>query len=177
MKKRRNLIISLLLIAALALGIGYAGVSDDLFINATANVDPDRASAELSADVQFTGTPTYNDYCFAGIDGTDTTGDTAFLTIGGSTRYELLTPSQSAEATYEIINNYDGAVKVTLVTDLGEDFDTYYTVELDCTAAANIAPGETGTVTVKVTPKATFTEAFDADHTFSIELVAELIGG
>ena len=48
MKKRRTLVISLLLIAALALGIGYAGVSTQLVISPTA------ASEVQAIDVGFT---------------------------------------------------------------------------------------------------------------------------
>jgi hypothetical protein len=48
MKKRRTLVISLLLIAALALGIGYAGVSTTLKITGTAS------SAQQAIDVVFT---------------------------------------------------------------------------------------------------------------------------
>ena len=40
MKKRRTIIISLLLVAALALGIGYASHTSDITISGTANMDP-----------------------------------------------------------------------------------------------------------------------------------------
>ena len=40
MKKRRTLIISLLLVAAICLGIGYASHTSDITISGTANMDP-----------------------------------------------------------------------------------------------------------------------------------------
>ena len=40
MKKRRTLIISLLLVAALALGVGYATITRDLSVQGTAKSTP-----------------------------------------------------------------------------------------------------------------------------------------
>ena len=57
MKKRRTLIITLLLLAALALGIGYAAYTDELTATGTANVKTDGAKAAFDADVYFD--PTY----------------------------------------------------------------------------------------------------------------------
>ena len=47
MKKRRTLIISLLLIAALALGIGYAGYTIDLDIDGSAAVTTDPTDLQI----------------------------------------------------------------------------------------------------------------------------------
>ena len=175
MKKRRTLVISLLLIAALALGIGYAALSDDLFIEATVNFDPTVADDELAEDVKFISAE-HNDYCYAGVSGTDATGDTAFLHVGGETAtYELTTPGQSAVATYTIENNYEAAVSVAVdvscdLTNLHE----LYKIEVDVTEASNIASEGEGKVTVTVTPKNVLTEVISAD-TFQIKLIATVI--
>ena len=54
MKKRRTLIISLLLIAALALGIGYAALGDDLEVEGYAKITGDSADKAFAADIYFT---------------------------------------------------------------------------------------------------------------------------
>ena len=58
MKKRRTLIISLLLIAALALGIGYAGFTTDLTVNGNAVLKSTETSGVVITDVQPIGLAT-----------------------------------------------------------------------------------------------------------------------
>jgi hypothetical protein len=53
MKKRRTLIISLLLVAALCLGIGYAALSDVLDIQGTAEISAGIAEEAFNQDVYF----------------------------------------------------------------------------------------------------------------------------
>ncbi len=55
MKNKRNAIIAFLLVAVLCLGIGYASVSDNLYINGTMDVDVDSGdfNTEFDADVYF----------------------------------------------------------------------------------------------------------------------------
>ena len=53
MKKRRSLIISFLLVAALALGIGYAALSDVLDIQGTAEISAGIAEEAFNQDVYF----------------------------------------------------------------------------------------------------------------------------
>ena len=58
MKKRRTLIISLLLIAALALGIGYAGFTSELVISGDAVLNSTETSGVVIKDVQPIGLAT-----------------------------------------------------------------------------------------------------------------------
>ena len=53
MKKRRNVIISLLLVAALALGIGYAAVTDVLDITGSADVSAAQVEETFNLNVHF----------------------------------------------------------------------------------------------------------------------------
>lgn len=54
MKKRRTLIISLLLVAALTLGIGYAALTDDLFVTGSAGINSEHAEDAFGQDIYFT---------------------------------------------------------------------------------------------------------------------------
>ena len=54
MKKRRTLIISLLLVAALTLGIGYASLTDDLFVTGSAGINSEHAEDAFGQDIYFT---------------------------------------------------------------------------------------------------------------------------
>ena len=56
MKKRRTLIISLLLVAALALGVGYAAMTVDTSVTGSATLDPNSSNFH----VHFKGTPSSN---------------------------------------------------------------------------------------------------------------------
>lgn len=173
MKKRRTLVIGLLLVAALCLGIGYAAITDDLFIDGQAQFDPEVAIEELDVDVKFVAA-TDNDYCTAGVSGNDASGDTAYIHIGGEdVPYELATPLQSAVATLTVQNNYEATVQVSVVTDLADLLDNY-DVEINTSGVAAIPAGDTGDIIVTITPKTVLEEAIDLTE-FDIELLAEVI--
>ena len=53
MKKRRSLVISFLLVAALTLGIGYAALTDVLDIQGTAEINSNTAQETFNQDVYF----------------------------------------------------------------------------------------------------------------------------
>ena len=100
MKKRRNLIIALLLIAALALGIGYAAVTDSLTITGNANVKPHQDNLEvIFTDIK------NKDKCTATIqtDATVATFTTTQLEVGGNT----------ASATF-VVTNQSPEYKATI---------------------------------------------------------------
>lgn len=53
MKKRRIVVVSFILVAALVMGIAYASLADNLFIKGEANVSTTVAQQEFDADVRF----------------------------------------------------------------------------------------------------------------------------
>lgn len=117
MKKRRTLIISLLLVAALALGIGYAALSDVLDIQGTAEISANSAQETFNQDVYFSDVSSgagytasinadNNDKASFTATGFSDVGDKIFITFtikNDSSHYEaLVTPKllQNSNAEY-----------------------------------------------------------------------------
>lgn len=174
MKKRRTLVIGLLLVAALCLGIGYAALTDDLLINGQINYDPEVAEDELDGDVLFTAT-THDDYCYSAVSGSDATGDTALLYIGGDlVAYELAAPGQVAVATYTVTNNYESPVQITLDEEVTTLLNGKFNVIVDLSGVANIAPGGEGIISISVEPEDVLTEAISAEA-FAFNFTATVI--
>jgi hypothetical protein len=92
MKKRRTLIISLLLVAAIALGVGYAEITDILTINGNANVKPHTTNFV----VEFAGEPTNLIKCTSHLQ-TD-------KTVASFNTTQLVEAGDQAKATYTIVN-------------------------------------------------------------------------
>ena len=182
MKKRRNLIVALLLVVATVVGIGYAKLVDDLYVGTTANYSIEVANQEFDEDIKFVKAES-NGYCSAGISVSDATGDTVYIHIGGEDGgAELSTPQQSAVATFTIENRYESAVKILLNVIEDNNVDKKYDISVDVSQAQNIPgldpatdEGGTAKVTVTITPKYNFTEAFTG-YGFTIKLNAELAG-
>ena len=118
MKKRRTLIISLLLIAALALGVGYAVNATHLYIDGTARVTPDQNNLKVVFDstVNPTSTaPTLATGALNSTNKTEATIDAVGFTTGG----------QTATVTYTIKNEgvYDAVMDIatTLPIHAGDE--------------------------------------------------------
>lgn len=144
MKKRRTLIISLLLIAALALGIGYAALSSVMFnITGTAKVN----AVQENFVVKFTGKPAVEN-CTASI----TADRMADIAVNS-----LTVPGQVAKATFTIINDKEGgslyAAKLGAV-QVATDTSGHFLIEVENKAELEnkvLEPGDTAVVVVKVT--------------------------
>lgn len=162
MKKRRSIIIALLLIAALALGIGYAAVTDTLTITGNANVKPHQDNL----NVIFTQIKDQNK-CTAAIqtDKTVASFTTTQLEVGGDT----------ATATF-VVTNQSAEYKATIaaptitITSGGEYFDI--TTDFgDETRTLNAVDGTTEfTVTVKL--KGAVTEERACEFTITNNVTA-----
>ena len=143
MKKRRTLIVSALLVAALALGIGYAALSSVMFnITGAAKVN----AVQDNFLVKFTGQPAVEN-CTASI----TADRMADMAVNNLTK-----PGQVAKATFTIIN--DDSVSL-YAAKLGEvqvasDASGHFRIEVENKAELEnkiLEPGDTTTVVVKVT--------------------------
>ena len=149
MKKRRNVIISLLLVAALALGIGYAAIADVLEINGNADISKDGAQTEFDQDVCFTDAVANVDGDVASIiDGDD---DTASFTA-----FSLKAKGDIATFTFTITHKADDVadlaaiVTPTLASD-GNNHPEYFKISSDWAGQPKtIQPGKSETYTVTV---------------------------
>ena len=154
MKKRRTTIIALLLIAALALGIGYAAITDTLNIGGNATVKPHQKNFVVVFDENVV-----ENKCTAIVqtDPTVATFTTTQLEQGGDT----------ASATFTVRNDSPeysatiGAPSISITTG-GEYFD----VQTDFgTAERTVLAGNTTQFTVTVTLKQASVEERSCEFT------------
>jgi len=165
MKKRRSLIISLLLVAALTLGIGYAALTDVLDINGTADVNQSAAEEAFNEDIYFSDAVANQAGNVASVDAGD--NDMASFTASN-----LKGAGDTATFTFTIKNDsdVDAVVTPTLAAD-GNTNPTYFTIVSDWNAQPKtIVAGGSETYTVTVTLIKTPTETIHG--AFHIELTA-----
>jgi uncharacterized protein YxeA len=169
MKKRRTLIISLLLVAALALGIGYAALSRELVIGSTANL----THKNDNFTIEFTSAATDNtpastaEYSATAasytITGFNKQGDTATFT------YTVENKTTDIPATLKKITQVAGDLYIGEGTSNKGTVSDYFEKVVTVTKGSEtfteggtafvLQPGETATVTVKVTLKKTLTSS------------------
>lgn len=161
MKRRRTLIVSLLLIAALALGIGYAAITDTLTIGGNANVKP---HAE-NFSVIFSEVKEQNK-CTATIlnDKTVASFATTYLANGGETATAIYvvkneSPEYKATIAAPTINITSGDEYFDVATDFGTETKT-------------LAPGETFEYTVTVTLDRAVVEEQSCEFTITNNVAA-----
>lgn len=165
MKKRRTLIIPLLLVAALALGIGYAALTDVLDINGTADVNQAAAEEAFDLDVYFSNAKANEDGNVASVVASD--NDMASFTAS-----TLKGQGDKATFTFTITNDsdLDAVVTPTLAAD-GNSNTEYFSIVSDWNGQPkNLAAGASETYTVTVELLQTPTETIHG--AFHIELTA-----
>lgn len=166
MKKRRTLIISMLLIAALCLGIGYAALTDTLDINGTVDVNQTAAEEAFDVEVYFSDAKANQTNNSASIVTDDP--DMASFTIT-----TLKGQDDTATFTFTIYNasDVDAVVTPTLAAD-GNTNSEYFSIVSDWNALPKtIEAGKTMDYTVTVTLLKTPTETIHG--AFHIELEAK----
>lgn len=138
MKKNRTIIIALLLIAALALGIGYANLSNiPLNISGSAQFNPSQGDFT----VIFEGTPAVEKATASVLaDKTKASMDVTALKAVGET----------ATATFTVKNTGKYAAKILSCTATDTEND-YLQVTVEDVAGTVLQPNDTKTVTVTVT--------------------------
>ena len=154
MKKRRTLIISLLLVAALALGIGYAALSTDLLVNGSVSNTPHPIDVTFKSGKILTqiGTPaaatheSTNVVCTNG-------AKTATLNVAN-----LVHAEDCVYAEFVVVNNNKYNVKLDDPVIRETDTNNFYTVTSEWVDengnkidAPTIAADATATFRVKIT--------------------------
>ena len=177
MKKRRTTIIALLLVAALALGIGYANLTDQLKITGSATIDKDDAAESFKADIYFSKAIS-GEKATAAIDSGNNNLATMTVTEGA-----LKEVGDEAVATFTIKSESDLAVTVTNpTTDNGcitygaAEMKNYFEVTTNWAADHTLTPSATGATTdITVTVKMIKTPSTDQNLTFTILLNANAV--
>ena len=170
MKKRRTLIISLLLVAALCIGIGYAGVSTQLKIIGTASSD------QQAIDVVFTN---------GSIKSTASTDNVVKTAIQTNSSHAYTAPAvevkpivkglthqdDSITFTYTITNNNDYAVTLAKPSiTLASTTVLAVTTSMDSITTQNLGAGDS--TTIDVTVKLAIVSADPITETFTVSIEA-----
>lgn len=166
MKRRRTLVISLLLVAALCLGIGYAALSDTLDIEGSATVNQSAAEDAFDEDIYFSAAVANETGNTADVDDAD--NDKASFSAN-----TLKTKGDKVTFTFTIQNDCDLAAQVTpaLASEGGNTNATYFSISSDWAGQPKtIAAGQSATYTVTVELIATPTETIEGS--FHIVLTA-----
>ena len=165
MKKRRTLIISLLLVAALALGVGYAAVSDTLDIIGNIEADGDEMNETFDGLVYFSNAEvtgkSANVTAEASVSGTN--NDTGNYGIS-----KLKAVGDYAAVTFTIKNEYTETVWVTVPDSHEHDTESCITIESNYTAPIEIVGGGTATFTITVTLESLTTTDISLNHSVQI---------
>ena len=171
MKKRRTLIISLLLIAALALGIGYALEATYLHIDGIARVTPDQNNLKVEFTNATPDASAGGTHYVTGALGSKTTEATIDAT-------GFTTKCQSGTVTYTIQNNgaYIANVSVDAVIPTHAADEAFHVEvnlpdDTDNDDVVTLNPGESTTVEVTVTLKVSPLEEKEA--TIKVTLKAD----
>ena len=168
MKKRRTLIISLLLVAALALGVGYAALSSTLQVNGNIENDPANVNVVFSSSTLAASSPTESRITdIERVSSAGTTG-TAVISLQAAGLKEV---GDSVTFTLTIENKGNLTVTVEELIPTEEFICDYYTLDIASWADdVQLAPGGTTTATVVVAVK-TLTDTQEI-HDFSLKAVA-----
>ena len=167
MKRRRTLITSLLLVAALVLGIGYAALTDVLDINGSATINQSAAEDSFNQDIFFSAAAANEQGNTASVNADN--NDKASFTVN-----TLKGQGDKATFTFTIKNegDLDATVTPTLNASLGNTNPEYFSITSDWGGQEKtLAAGEQLTYTVTVELLKTPTETIAGS--FLIELTAK----
>ena len=170
MKKRRTLIIALLLVAALALGIGYAAFSSEMLVNGEADLNATASEVKFTRAATTTGTT-------QGITVNPSGLDTKSLTLDVD---GFIKKDEKAVIEIDITNPHDFPVTISDFTDVtGVDRENaagvkYFTITSSGLANDDtIAAGQTKTFMVTVVCNATSASTINENFTISFKANAQ----
>lgn len=153
MKNRKSVIVAFLLVAAMLLGVGYAALSDDLYVNGTLNLDAAQLEDTFDKEVYFTdegmsttGNSGVADSISIGADANGDANDKVTFVVNS-----LKAVNEVATFTFKIQNDNDFIVTATPATSFA---NAYFTVAGPATVdvPANGSVDVTVTVTLTAIP-------------------------
>lgn len=162
MKKRKIAIVAFMLAAILALGVGFAALTDTLTIEGSAKIAADGAQEVFDEDIFFSKALADTTRCTAAIDGTDK--DKATMTVLDGVLKG--TGSNEVIATYSITSTSDRNVVITpSISNLDTD---HFQVTTSWNGSQTLAAG--ATTDIVITVKCIKTPDTDVSTTFTITL-------
>ena len=171
MKNRRNVVLAFLLIAAMVLGVGYAAVTDTLYINGTVDVNQSAAEDAFNNDIYFSAAAANQEGNTASVNADN--NDKASFTIN-----TFKGKGDVATFTFTIKNNgdLDATVTPAIAATNGNTNTEYFAVTSDWAGASKtLAAGQEITYTVTVTMLKTPTDTISGE--FNIVLTATADNG
>ena len=151
MKNRRITIVAFLLLAALTLGIGYAALSDTLWITGSASVGADAGQDAFENDIYFSKAISDQTRVRAEIDPTDNNKATmTMVTYEDKTQMPLKKVGDQLVATFTVQSksDLDAKIKATVTSNANPEYFEVYTNWGD--VAQDLLAGKTADVTVTV---------------------------
>lgn len=180
MKKRRSAIAAFLLAVVLCLGVGFAALADDLFIDGTLNWSFDNAKKTFDEDVYFADPAVEENFVVSGscakaasitatraADKNGSANDLLQITVAGDA---FSYANQVATIKAKVQNDSPEAVNVTVVSSPVTTTSGLFKIEVTGTESAIEANGM-GEVTIIIT-LLKIADADVTDETFTIELTA-----
>ena len=170
MKKRRTLVISLLLIAALALGIGYAALSTDLTVNGSVSNSPHPIDVTFKEGSITAGAGLASAEAASKVVCTNGAKSATFDVAG------LVHQGDKVVATFTVVNNnkYSVTLNTPTITETdAHQFFTATTTWLDAEGAATtttptLAAGATATFQITVTMDKNTAETYTGDFVLTV---------
>ncbi len=171
MKNRRLAIIAFILVAIMAIGVGYANLTDTLQITGSAGVNRDDSAEAFDADIRFTKAVGDTSRVTSTIGDKDETGDNDKVTI---TVLDGILKEVGDEiiVTCTVTSDSDLDVYIAAPTVTNNNSE-YFSVTTTWDGTTTVVPAGTAqTRDVVVTIKLIKTAVADQDATFTIDLNA-----
>ncbi len=182
MLKRSKLLVAFLVVTIICASVGFAAVTDSLFVKGTAGIDVSAAESEFDGDVYFASVTSVvgsnvrnNASLSASVDETnDPTKDTIALNIPADA-WASVGDTVTLTAVVQNTNDLDAALSVALAddSDTTNDMSQYISVALGTTTTAT-AKGET-TIEIIFTLKALPSATIDTANSYVVTLTASSV--
>jgi hypothetical protein len=176
MKNRRITIVAFLLLAALTLGIGYAAVTTQLFIDGSATISQDVANNEFNEDIYFTSVKNNKTGEFVtSVSKDEGLGYSASITTSNNDRATFTVTGLSNEnetltISYKVKNESKFDATITLNASSSVSNANVFDVTCSASDGVTLAAGQEAIVDVTVKVKT----QVDTETTSSISLILDV---